>query len=242
MTKIHTCSTTSNDVSGGKSHNNDGFRPTKKKAVIYVGRPKSGKDTQTEPLLKLGEPVLVTGKHLKNLALANPNDPRYSPIIEGRLVDDSMTTWVTKRWIVQSIKERPGHNHLHLNGVPRRPGQICVIPFLQDLKYDVYCVWFTTPHEVCEMRLREGRFEDEDPNVGKNRKHVYETETIPMLDMLNTFGICEESGNLLKIDNTNLTPVETAAQLIAFLSLPYHPRQMFPDRPIPALGQFATPK
>lgn len=199
-----------------------------KVAVIYVGYPKSGKDTQTEPLEALGEKVLVTGRHLKSLAKKHPHDERYKPILVGELVNDPTTEWATKLWIYEMITMHPDHTRLHLNGVPRRWGQMGVITFLIERGYIIKVIWFTTPPSVCDQRIRAGRFEDENPDIVQNRARVYAEETIPMRARFNELGINIENGNLLEIDNTDLTREETAAQIIDFAGLPFKPHDMFP--------------
>ncbi len=200
-----------------------------KTAVIYGGFPLSGKDTQTKPLKKLGELVFETGPELKRIAKQNPNDPTYAPILKGDLVEDGVTLWVTKLWIMDQIKTHPKHQRIHLNGVPRRKEQFAIVEWLRERGYHVVFVWFTTPPDVCETRAREDRFEDNDPDIRANRRRIHENETMPMFQqVLPKHGISEEHGNLLCIDNTHLTREQTAQLIIDFIRLPFTPAMMFP--------------
>ncbi len=202
-------------------------------ASLWVGYLRCGKSTQTNALKRLGEPVFVTGDELKAAALANPGDARLDPIRIGGLVEDPVVNWYAKRWTLRQITERvKNRERLYFDGVPRKVGQLAMIDFLKVRGYSVKVIHFTTPPEACDARpVRDGRFEDADPAIIFRRREEYLRETAPMIDLLPDLGISEEAGNMLCIDNTDLTKEDVAKRIIGFLKLPYTVAQMFPAIP-----------
>jgi adenylate kinase family enzyme len=201
-----------------------------KTAVIYVGRPKSGKGTQTDALQTRGELVFATGNWLRSLP---PDHPVAEIMARGQLVDDSTIIWETKKWILAQIKRNSSHLTIHLDGVPRNIDQLTVTDLLIDRGYTIKLVEFTTPEDVCLSRIRAGRTDD---GSIKERMRVYDQYTAPMAhEMIRRYNLHPDNGTLLSIDNTHLEPAETSAQLIAFIGLKLRPHDLFPESKKPAL-------
>ena len=203
---------------------------THKTAVVYVGRPKSGKGTQTDALLTHRELVFATGNWLRSLA---PDHPVAEIMAQGQLVDDGTIIWETKKWILSQIKNHCDHLTIHLDGVPRNINQLTVIDLLIDRGYTIKLVEFTTPEDVCMTRIRAVRTDD---GSIKERMRVYDQFTAPMAhEMTRRYNLNTSNGTLLRIDNTHLEPVDTSAELIKFIGLKIDPYTLFPGSKKPVL-------
>jgi adenylate kinase family enzyme len=172
--------------------------------------------------------VLALGKSLRDAAARKPNDPDYEPIRRGELADDGLVNWHTKGWVLKfTASELVG-----LNGPMRTDvQQAALIPYLRDRGFNIKVVAFTTPPEICAQRPpRPDRFEeDTNPTVILRRIEIWYKQTLPVIEAFPRYGISVKHGNLLGIDNTDLTPRQTAARILAFVGLPPMADQLFPE-------------
>ena len=201
----------------------------KKEAVIWGGYNRSGKSTQVEALMKLGEQVFITGAVLKDAATRYPEQEKYKAILRRELVDDDLVMHVARRWVFSKIVN-VRHSRLHFDGIPRNRGQLQFLDFLKERKYRIRCIWFTTPMEVCERRVRPERFEDKDDELVKKSRVVYINETLPVLDEIKNHWL-SAGDNFLLVDNTDLDKQQSAEQITKFLGLQYSAKVLFPDQP-----------
>jgi len=198
------------------------------RAVIWVGPPLSGKDTQTERFEKLGFPVLKMGPILKGLAQQDPNGAMRAAISQNRLIADSTAIWQAKKWIVSKL----GEPLIHLNGMPRTTPQLEIIGFLRERGFDPAVVWFDLPFNVCLTRLgRPGRETEDTQESRMERLTIFKDRTLPMQEpMKSQFGISQANGNLLMLDNSNLQKHETGLAILDFLQLSTIPAErLFPE-------------
>jgi adenylate kinase family enzyme len=197
-----------------------------KTAYIYIGPPVCGKDSQTEPYEKhLGIPVFKTGPVLKKSVDRDPESTESKAIKKGNLASDGLTLWLAKIWIL----DHTIHKIIKLNGIPRNIKQMVVIvEFLRERGFNPKIIWFTTPLKVCvERPFRPDRLEDTPENRAQ-RMSVFQRQTLPMFKEFKRYGISEDSGNLLCIDNSEIQKQEVAKQIIGYFGLPYQVSQLFP--------------
>lgn len=206
------------------------FVPTigkRKRAVIWIGPPLCGKDTQTERYERLGIPVMKMGPLLKAIAQSESADLVKTDISTGKLADDSIAIWEAKKWIMRHITAPV----LHLNGVPRTVSQLSIVKFLIEHGFDPIAVWFATTTETCLARpIRPDRELEDTPQNRKIRIAEYVLKTLPMLPVLPEFGISTEKGNLVIVDNSKTEKHETGAIIANHLKLPdITPDLLFPE-------------
>jgi adenylate kinase len=159
-------------------------------AVLLLGMPGSGKGTQGDLLGKIpGIFHLSTGAIFRSLA-DDSDDGRLvsSCLQQGQLVPDELTIEIWNHWIAAHIETgefRPDDQILLLDGIPRTVRQCGLlqenIDVLQVLHLHVADV------EPIVQRLRhraliEGRSDDADETVIRQRFDVYRRETAPILN------------------------------------------------------------
>ena len=197
------------------------------RAVIWVGPPLAGKDTQTDRFAELGIPVLQMGPVLRALAEQEPNGHVHAALSKKEFLDDPTVLWRAKLWVISRL----GEPMIHLNGIPRTVPQLEIIKFLEEHGFDPMVVWFDLPNEVCLNRpCRLGR-ETEDTSENRvKRLLIYKEKTLPMLNELHErFRITQDNGNLLMIDNSIKEKHETAQEILKFLHLPITVKHLFPE-------------
>lgn len=202
-----------------------------KTAYLYLGPPVVGKDAQTDAFeVNLGIPVFKTGPVLKDIAARNPGGPEDEALKSRDLASDGTAVWAAKRWIYQNKAQRL----IKLNGIPRTVGQMKIINFLRERGFAPRVIWFTTPIEVCINRpLRPDR-DDETPASRARRMEIYLDKTHPIIAELENYGISENRGNLLLIDNTHIQKHQVAEKIIQTFQLPFQVSQVFPQTERPA--------
>lgn len=159
-------------------------------AVLLFGMPGVGKGTQGQLLAKIrGIFHLSSGEIFRSLA-ENTDDGRLvaDRLRHGQLVPDDLTIEIWKHWLdarVASRDFRPDDQVLLLDGIPRNVIQC------ERLKehIDVLQVIYLNPpdDEPIVRRLRqraliEGRSDDSDESIVRNRFAVYRRDTSPILN------------------------------------------------------------
>lgn len=160
------------------------------KTMLLFGAPGVGKGTQGKLLgSMLGFHHLSTGDIFRSL---DKNSPAGKKFLEyssrGELVPDALTVELWQADVAARIKSgryRPDEQLLVLDGIPRSVAQARAIdPHIQVLAI-IHLVAPNMDEMVRRMKKRateEGRHDDADETVIRNRFAVYEKETRPVLD------------------------------------------------------------
>ena len=159
-------------------------------AALLFGMPGVGKGTQGKLLEKIhGIFHLSTGEILRAL----PNDTDDGRLVadclkRGQFVPDELMFETWKRWLadqIQSKNFRPTEQLLLLDGIPRNRHQC---EMLVDGIRVVQVIHLVSPNdELIIQRLRqraliEGRSDDADESIIRQRFEVYHRETSPVLN------------------------------------------------------------
>lgn len=158
-------------------------------AVLLIGMPGVGKGTQGKLLGRIpGLFHLSTGEIFRALR-DDTDDGRLvaNCLSRGQLVPDALTIEIWTHWLnaqIQSQSFRPAEQLLLLDGIPRNLSQCqCLAPHLEVLQV----IYLNPPiDEPIVQRLRqraliEGRADDADESIIRNRFEVYRRETAPIL-------------------------------------------------------------
>ena len=159
-------------------------------AVLLFGMPGSGKGTQGQLLGKIqGVFHLSTGEIFRTLADDSDDGRLVSECIRhGRLVADDLTVEIWKHWLDAHIETgdfRPETQILLLDGIPRTVRQCELIRGSVDILQVIYLSATDTEPIIQRLRQRaliEGRADDADEAVIRNRFEVYRRETTPILN------------------------------------------------------------
>lgn len=151
--------------------------------LVLLGPPGAGKGTQAELLSdKLGVPHISTGNLFRaNISQQTPlgrEAEKYT--LAGNLVPSD----VTNRMVEARIAEPDAVNGFVLDGYPRTVDQAEALERMlkeTDHKLDAVLSIQVVEDVVVERMLGRGR-EDDTEEVIRNRMHVYQSETAPLLD------------------------------------------------------------
>jgi len=158
-------------------------------AVLLFGMPGSGKGTQGHLLGKIqGVYHLSTGEIFRSLADDTDDGRLVSDCIRhGHLVADELTTEVWKHWVgahIESRDFRPEEQILLLDGIPRTIRQCEILKDQINVLHIIHlCATDTAPiiQRLRQRALIEGRADDADEVIIRNRIEVYRNETTPIL-------------------------------------------------------------
>jgi adenylate kinase len=158
-------------------------------AVLLFGMPGSGKGTQGQLLGKLqGIFHLSTGAIFRSLVDDSDDGRLVSDCIrQGQLVRDDLTIEIWNHWLdahIESGDFRPEEQVLLLDGIPRTVRQCELLKDCIDVLQVIYLSASNTEPIIQRLRQRafiEGRADDADEAVIRNRFEVYGRETNPVL-------------------------------------------------------------
>lgn len=151
--------------------------------LVLVGPPGAGKGTQAAILSeKLGVPHISTGDLFRaNIGEGTPLGIEAKSYIDaGNLVPDD----VTVRMVESRLAEPDAANGFLLDGFPRtvpQAGELERILSNLGVELDAVVQFDVEEDVVVERMLARGRADDTE-EVIRNRMHVYENETAPLLD------------------------------------------------------------
>lgn len=151
--------------------------------LVLVGPPGAGKGTQAAILSeKLGVPHISTGDLFRaNIGEGTPLGIEAKTYIDaGNLVPDD----VTVRMVESRLAEPDAANGFLLDGFPRtvpQAGELERILTKLGVALDAVVQFDVSEDVVVERMLARGRADDTE-EVIRNRMHVYENETAPLLD------------------------------------------------------------
>ncbi len=159
-------------------------------AVLLFGMPGSGKGTQGQLLGKLqGVFHLSTGEIFRSLVDDSDDGHLVSDCIRrGQLVADHLTIEIWKHWLdahIESGDFRPEEQILLLDGIPRTVRQCELLKDHVNVLQVIYLSVSDTEPIIQRLRQRaliEGRADDADESVIRNRFEVYARETTPILN------------------------------------------------------------
>ena len=159
-------------------------------AVLLFGMPGSGKGTQGQLLGKLqGIFHLSTGAIFRSLVDDSDDGRLVSECIRlGQLVADDLTIEIWQHWLnahIESGDFRPEEQILLLDGIPRTVRQCELLNVHVNVLQVIYLSASDTEPIIQRLRQRaliEGRADDADESVIRNRFEVYRRETTPILN------------------------------------------------------------
>ncbi|MBC7819888.1 MAG: nucleoside monophosphate kinase [Planctomycetaceae bacterium] len=159
-------------------------------AVLLFGMPGSGKGTQGQLLGKIrGVFHLSTGEIFRSLADDSDDGRLVSDCIQhGQLVADDLTIEIWKHWLgahIETSDFRPEDQILLLDGIPRTVRQCELLKGQIDVLQVIHLSAPDTAPIIQRLRQRaliEGRADDANEAIIRNRFEVYRQETTPILN------------------------------------------------------------
>ena len=155
--------------------------------LVLLGPPGSGKGTQAARLkVELGVPHISTGDMLRAaVAAGTPQGLKAKEVMNaGKLVSDDILLGMLE----ERLSQHDVNNGFILDGYPRNLAQADALdhllakigqPLDAVVKLDV-------PNEViigrCEIRFKAEHRHDDDPEVVRDRLHIYAEQTAPVAD------------------------------------------------------------
>jgi adenylate kinase len=163
------------------------------KCVVLVGAPGSGKGTQGKLLGELdGFVHLATGDIFRSLDRETELGKKFVYYSSrGELVPDDLTIELWQghvKRLIESGAYDSAKDILLLDGMPRSVKQAEMLDGIIEPLAIVHLTVANIDEMVQRMKLRaekEGRHDDADENVIRNRFDVYEKETAPVLGAFN---------------------------------------------------------
>ena len=160
------------------------------KTMLLFGAPGSGKGTQGELLGKIpGFFHLSTGDMFRSLDRESELGKTFASIAEkGDLVPDKLTIDLWQSYMAEQIEAGcfdPSNQILVLDGLPRTADQAKLIEPLIDVLGILHLHALDQEAMVNRLRqraLKQGRADDANESVIRNRLEIYERETRPVLD------------------------------------------------------------
>jgi len=161
----------------------------KYRSILLFGAPGVGKGTQGK---KLGETPgfihLATGDIFRGL---NPETPEGQEFVkystQGMLVPDELTVEIWKKHVARMIESGsydPTRDVLVLDGMPRSVNQVKLMDGVIEVLAVVQLIPASVEAMVERIKKRardEGRHDDTNESVIRNRFAVYENETAPVI-------------------------------------------------------------
>lgn len=156
-----------------------------KKAIIFIGPPGSGKGTQAKLLSKkINAPIIEAGEllrsEIKSKSIYAEEITNY--VKTGRLVREN----ILKKIFINKLKQLKNVNTVLLDGLPRNLAQKKMI---EDQLYrykfaKFFYFYFNLDYKTASARmLKRNRFDDKF-NIILNRFKIFDTDTIPILNMV----------------------------------------------------------
>lgn len=160
------------------------------RCVLLFGPPGAGKGTQGMRLGALDHCVhLATGDMFRGLDPASELGLKVAGFSsKGELVPDELTVELWRAHVAGMIERGeydPGADVLLLDGIPRSEGQASMMEGLIAPAAIIHLVVSDLDAMVLRMKGRaekEGRADDADEAIVRNRFTVYDRETAPVLD------------------------------------------------------------
>jgi len=160
------------------------------KCVLLFGAPGTGKGTQGKLLGENdGFLHLATGDIFRSLDKQTELGKKFLYYSSrGELVPDDLTIELWQdhvKGLIDAGTYDPGHDILLLDGMPRSVPQAEMLDGLIEPLAIIHFTVGDIDEMVKRMKLRaekEGRHDDADENVIRNRFDVYRSETAPVLD------------------------------------------------------------
>lgn len=181
------------------------FNEIKRRAVVFVGPPGSGKGTQAALLVKAYKcPHYDMGAYLRKLiAEAEPTDKltaKIRTVVEkGNLLDDDTLAGVFERMIADAQE----HTTIVIDGIPRSTGQAdAVLKKTVEAGFtETIFIFLDVPEEISIDRLTlrgktSGR-KDDAPEAIPTRLTNYKKTTAPVVSHLK-----DKGAKLLRIDGS----------------------------------------
>lgn len=159
-------------------------------AILIFGAPGSGKGTVGAKLAQTtGIKHLSTGDIFRGIAPSSESGKLIASYSSaGKLVPDSATAQIFERFVkglVDTNRLNPDKDMLLLDGIPRTPDQVGLIKPIVDVKH-VFVLDITNDATIVARLLNrakiEGRKDDADESVIKNRLVEYRNKTAAVLD------------------------------------------------------------
>lgn len=166
---------------------------TKIPAVLIFGPPGSGKGTVGAKLAATTSlKHLSTGDIFRGIAPSSENGKLIASYSSaGKLVPDSATAQIFERFIkglIDTNKLNPDKDMLLLDGIPRTPDQVDLIKDIVDVKH-VFVLEIKDDATIVARLLNrakiEGRKDDADESIIKNRLVEYREKTAAVLSKYN---------------------------------------------------------
>ena len=162
----------------------------KLRAVLLFGAPGSGKGTQGKLLGKIkGFFHVSSGEIIRSLEPGSDEDQlcrEYAT--RGKLVPDDFTIRIWRNWTDTQIAEEkfdPEKQLLLLDGIPRNVNQCQLLEEHIEVIQLIHLACSEDQPLIDRIKqrgLKEGRADDTDEAVIRNRFTVYREETAPILD------------------------------------------------------------
>jgi adenylate kinase len=166
---------------------------TKIPAVLIFGPPGSGKGTVGAKLAATTSlKHLSTGDIFRGIAPSSENGKLIASYSSaGKLVPDTATAQIFERFIkglIDTNKLNPDKDMLLLDGIPRTPDQVDLIKDIVDVKH-VFVLEIKDDATIVARLLNrakiEGRKDDADESIIKNRLVEYREKTAAVLSKYN---------------------------------------------------------
>lgn len=173
------------------------------KSVLMFGPPGSGKGTQGKLLCMAGNHYhFSSGDMFRSL---DPDSKEgklfFSYMKEGKLGPDNLTIDIWKNYIeklVAEAKYNPDHQLLFLDGIPRTKLQTEMIEEFIEVKK---IILLEIPNEdilvdrILKRALKEGREDDANEDVIRERLAIYHKQTKAVLDHYPENLVCKVNGD-----------------------------------------------
>lgn len=168
-------------------------------AVLLFGMPGVGKGTQGKLLGEIrGIFHLSTGEILRSL----PDDHEDGRLVadclkRGQFIPDELMVEIWQHWLADQIQTqtfRPSEQLLLLDGIPRNRHQCEMLVNVIEVVQVIHLVCPNDELVIQRLKQRaliEGRSDDTDEAIIRQRLEVYRRETSPVLDFYPSDVVCE---------------------------------------------------